>query len=328
MGLRHPFRILHLNMIRKETVAVIECILAIVIWGLSFIYMKIVLQEISPVSLIVIRYASGALLVGVFAAHRGEFSRFRRADLKIMALLGATGITLQQFLQVNGQVTADAGVAAFLACTAPVFTVAMAAVWLRERLAPWQLAGVAMASAGGIVVAVGGDFSALMSGQTLRTLPGNSLILLSSIVWALFMILSKRAVENRPAGLLTTGMFFFGMLCSLPIFVAEEAWRDLPRLSARGWWAMAYVSVLGTAAAYLLSVHALKYITATRVAVIQNMEPLSAVAGAALILNEPVTGTILLGGAAIMGGVYLAERNAPRPVKSRLEPNLAQTSID
>lgn len=299
----------------KETIAVFECTLAIMIWGLSFIYMKIALGEISAVSLIVVRYASGALMVGIFAAYKGEFSRFRRADIKVMALLGAVGITLQQLLQVNGQITADAGTAAFLASTAPVFTVLLAAVFLRERLAPWQFVGVGLASAGGIVVAVGGDFSALMNGQTLRTLPGNSLILLSSIVWASFMILSKRAVENRPAALLTTGMFFFGMLCSLPIFITQGAWRDLLQLSARGWWAVAYVSVLGTAAAYLLSVHALKYITATRVAVIQNIEPLSAVVGAALILNEPVTGTILFGGAAIMSGVYLAERHALHPME-------------
>ena len=202
--------------------------------------------------------------------------------------------------------------AAFLASTAPAFTVVLAAVWLREKMAPWQVFGVVLASAGGIVVAMGGDFTALMNGRTLRTLPGNILIMLSSVVWAVFIILSKRAVVDRPAGLVTSGMFFFGMLCTLPMFIAEDAWREIPRLSARGWWAMAYVSVLSTAAAYLLSVHALKYVSATRVAVIQNLEPLSAVIGAVFILNEPVTGVILFGGAAIMGGVFLAERNAPR----------------
>lgn len=297
---------------RLQTIALMEATLAIVLWGLSFIYMKIVLTEISAVSLIILRYASGAVLVGLFALHRGEFSRFHLSDLKPMALLGAVGIALQQLLQVSGQVTADAGVAAFLASTAPAFTVVLASVWLREKMAPWQIFGVGLASTGGIAVAMGGDLTALLNGQTLRTLPGNILILLSSVVWAVFIILGKRAVVDRPAALVTSGMFLFGMLCTLPLFVAEDAWREIPHLSTRGWWAMAYVSVLSTAAAYLLSVHALKYVSATRVAVIQNLEPLSAVVGAVLILNEPVTGVILFGGAAIMGGVFLAERNAPR----------------
>ena len=301
---------------RTETIAVSEAILAIILWGVSFIFIKIALREISAVNLIVLRFAMGALCVGLFAWRRGDFQQFTWADAPGLALVGAVGITLQQLLQVTGQVTADASVAAFLAATAPAFTAILAAVWLHERLRPWQIIGVGLASLGGIIVATGGDFAALRAGQAVRTLPGNALILLSSVVWAVFTILSKRVVRNRPAALVTTGIFFFGMLFTLPLFLAEHTWSEIPRLSPGGWGAMLYVGIVSTAAAYLLNSHALKHISAARVAVIQNLEPLSAVVAAFLILNETMSSAMVLGGAAILTGVYLAERNASEVVET------------
>jgi drug/metabolite transporter (DMT)-like permease len=303
-----------------ETIALFEAIVAIVIWGISFIFMKIVLCEISAVTLIVLRYAMGALVVGPFAWWRGDFSRFSAADLPGLAGAGALGITVQQLLQVSGQASADASVAAFLAATAPAFTVLLAAGWLHERLHPRQLVGVLLASLGGIAVAIGGDWLALIQGHAQTTLFGNVLILLSAIVWAVFIILSKRIVQHRPAALVTSGMFLFGLLFTLPVFIAQQGWLEIPKLSPGGWGATLYIGILSTALAYLLTSHALKYISAARVAVIQNLEPLVAVAGAALILNESLSWAMLLGGAAILCGVYLAERHAPEIAK--LQPHL------
>jgi drug/metabolite transporter (DMT)-like permease len=302
-------------MSRTEAIAVGEEVLAIVIWGVSFVFIKIALREISAVTLIVLRFAMGSLVVGLFAWQRGDFGRLTPADVPRLALIGIMAITLQQLLQVNGQVTADASVAAFLASTAPAFTVLLAAAWLREHLSSCQIIGVALASLGGINVATGGDFTALTTGRTLRTLTGNVLVLLSSMVWAVFIILSKRMLRNRPAGLVTSGVFFFGMLFTLPFFLVERGWSDIPRLSIEGWGAMLYVGILGTALAYLLNSHALKHISASRVAVIQNIEPLSAMAAAVLILDESITWAMVLGGAAILCGVYLAERNMAEVVK-------------
>jgi len=307
-------------MSRAEAIAVGEEILAIVIWGVSFIYIKIALREISAVTLIVLRFAMGALIVGLFAWQRGDFEQLTWADVPKLALVGALGITLQQLLQVSGQVTADASVAAFLASTAPAFTVLLAAIWLREHLHSRQMVGVGLASLGGIIVATGGDFVALITGQTLRTLPGNVLVLLSSMVWAVFIVLSKRMVRNRPAGLVTSGIFFFGMLFTLPFFLVEQGWSAIPRLSLEGWGAMLYVGILSTAMAYLLNSHALKHISAARVAVIQNVEPLSAMAAAVVILDESITWAMVLGGAAILSGVYLAERNVAEVVESQPHP--------
>lgn len=301
-------RSLHVS---RETLALGAATLAIGLWGVSFISIKIALRDVSPVTLIVVRFALGALLVGAAAWARGEFRRLRRQDLPALALVGLIGIAVQQLLQVTGQETADAGVAAFLASTAPAFTVLLAALFLRERLRPWQIGGILLATVGAITVATNGNWAGLISGNF--GAPGNLLVLASAVVWALLTILSKRAVENRPPLLVTTMMFLFGGLFVTPLFVMQQGWRELATVSATGWMAIAFTSIVCTAGAYLLTTWALKHITASRVALIQNIEPLTAVIVAALLLNEVVTPAMLLGGTAILGGVYLAERIKPLP---------------
>jgi drug/metabolite transporter (DMT)-like permease len=297
------------NLRRRETLAILEAVVAISLWGLSFITIKLALADVSPVTLIVVRFAMGALIVGAVAWRRNEFARLTWRDVPALASVGLIGITLQQMLQVTGQASADASVAAFLAATAPAFTVALAAFILRERPRAWQIAGVVLATAGAVTVATNGDWGALVRGNF--GAPGNIFVLLSSVVWAVLTIQSKSAVQNRPATVVTAGMFFFGALFAAPIFIHQQGWRELARVSASGWGAILFTGVVCTAGAYLLNTHALKRISASRVALIQNLEPLVAVMAASLILGEAITAAMLVGGAAILDGVYLAERTAP-----------------
>jgi drug/metabolite transporter (DMT)-like permease len=296
-------------MSQPSKLAVLETALAIVLWALSFVFIKIVLSAITPVSLITFRYAAGALILGGVAALRGELARLRPRDLPGMALLGAVGITLQQNLQVGGQVTATAGVAGFLASTAPAFLVLLAALALHEKPTKLQVAGVLLATLGAGIVASGGNFSQMLH-SPIGSL-GNLLILLSAIVWAAFTILNRKLMQDRPPVLTTAGMMAFGCLFTLPWFVVRQSWQEFAHLGLNIWGPLLYIAIFSTAMAYLLYSDALKRAPASHLAAIQNLEPLVVVSAAALILNEAVTGGLLLGGAAIVAGTTLAELNAP-----------------
>jgi drug/metabolite transporter (DMT)-like permease len=292
----------------RPTLAVVEAALAITLWAISFIFMKIALRELAPATIICLRFGTGALVLGLLAWRQGLLAGLTWSDARHFAILGAVGITLQQLLQVSGQKTAEASVASFLAATAPAFTVVLATLLLRERLTRLQVAGVVLASLGSAVVATNGDVLSVFTARF--GAPGNGLVLLSAIIWSVFTLMNKNSVGRRPAVLVTAGMFFFGWLFELPFFIAQAGWRELPGLSLGGWGAVAYVSLLSTVTAYLLNSHALQQIPAARVAVIQNVEPLIATTAAVFILGEVVTPAMLVGGAGILVGVYLAERGA------------------
>jgi drug/metabolite transporter (DMT)-like permease len=300
---------------KAHRLALVETAIAIAFWGLSFVLIKVAVGEISPVTLIVLRFLIGSLILFTTTGLQGGFAQLRLGDLPGMALLGLVGVSLQQLLQISGQVSAQAGVAAFLASTAPAFIVLFGALFLRERMGLWQVVGVLVASFGAVLVSSGGDLGSLMRGRI--DLPGNLLVLLSAVVWALFSILNRYFVRDRPPTLIAAGMMAFGTLFILPVFLAHSGWKELSSVSLHVWAAIILLAVFCTAVAYMLYGHALTLVPASRLAAIQTIEPLVAVVVAVMILGEVVTPALATGGAAILLGIYLVERNVAMEGQSR-----------
>ncbi len=292
--------------INAHKIALVETALAISLWAVSFVFIKIALREVSPVTLITLRFGMAAFLLGLLSAANGEMKQIYRGGLVRSALLGAAGMIVQQLLQVKGQVTTDAGVAAFISSSAPAFIVLLAALFLHERMRGWKVVGVLMATLGAGIISTGGDLSLLKQGRVAD--PGSLWVLASAIMWAVYTILNRFVVQDQPPALATCGIMLVGMIFMLPFFITGQGWQELTQLSATGWESLTFVGVFGTAGAYWMYSRALKRSTASSLAAVQNLEPLLAVAAAALIINEAITAALLVGGAAILCGVYLAER--------------------
>jgi drug/metabolite transporter (DMT)-like permease len=106
----------------------------------------------------------------------------------------------------------------------------------------------------------------------------------------------------------------FGCLFSLPVFIAQQGWKELVHVSAGEWGALAYLAVLSTALAYVLYLHALSLAPASHTTAVQNLEPLAATAAGILILHEPLTLNLVIGGAAILIGTSLVQRTIRQPI--------------
>ncbi|HWQ83589.1 MAG TPA: EamA family transporter, partial [Anaerolineales bacterium] len=198
----------------------IETASAIALWAVSFPLIKLALREISPVTLIVIRFSLGGLSLFLIASRQRLWREVRWVELPAILGLGLVGVTLHQFLQVTGQVTASAGIAAFLASTAPAFIVLMGSMFLKERLGLLQIGGVLLATAGAAVVSTGG-FSGWQKGGQLFE-PGSLLILGSAVIWAVYSILNRVLGSHRPPLVTASGMMLAGVFFSLPVWINQR----------------------------------------------------------------------------------------------------------
>ena len=185
------------------------------------------------------------------------------------------------------------------------------ALFLREKVHGWQILGVLLATAGAAIVSTGSALPWAAGAHWAE--PGNLLVLLSAVVWAIYSIMSRTIVQGRSPALITTGMMFSGWLISLPVFFLQRGWQEIPGLSLTGWGALLFTGVMSTAASFLLYNHALKQAPASRLAAIQNIEPLIATITAVLILGETISLPFILGGGAILSGVILAESSPAGP---------------
>jgi len=296
--------------------AYLGLVLTVVLWGASFVALKVLLQELGPAALTAVRFAIGIAVLAAVSAARRQIQLPRARDLPMLALLGFLGIAFHQWLQATGLQTASATVTSWIVATIPVFVALLGWLVLRERLGWWRIAGIALAAVGVTVVVSDGDLLGLLTGTT--GAPGDILIAISAVNWAVFTILSKRFMERsgslRPVTMMLCVMGF-GWAFSLAWLGVAGGGQAILRLSSGGWWAMAFLGIGCSGLAYLFWYDALDHIDATQAGVFLYFEPLATAVIAWPLLGEPISGAMLAGGAAILAGVWMVNRTAARAVE-------------
>jgi drug/metabolite transporter (DMT)-like permease len=280
--------------------------LAVLFWGGSFIATKLALREVSPVTVVWLRFAFGLGVLGIAVALRRQWAPPQRSQLGYYALLGFIGITFHQWLQSTGLQTSHASTTAWIVATTPIFMALLGWLVLKERLFALQIAGICLAAFGVILVVTEGDLSAMLSGGF--GAPGDLLILLSAPNWAVFSILARRGLQQQPAARMLFYVMAFGWLFTTILFLAGSGLGELSKLSATGWLAIAFLGLFCSGLAYIFWFDALQVIPASRVGALVYLEPLVTVGVAAALLGEPILLAALLGGALILLGVWLVEK--------------------
>jgi len=283
-----------------------KVIFAVVVWGASFIATKIALQDVSPVTVIWLRFTMGVTILGAVVLVRGQFQWPSLKDSAYFFLLGFIGITYHQWLQSTGLVTAQASTTAWIVSTTPIFIAILGWLVLKERVSSFQIAGIVLASIGVLIVISGGKWTALSVNQLLT--PGNRLILLSAPNWAVFSVLSRHGLKTHPAARMMLFVMGYGwLLIGIPFFLGP-GFSEIGQLTGPGWLGILFLGIACSGIAYVFWYDGLQAIPASKVGAMLYFEPLVAVAVAAIILGEPIFLTSLLGGLSILIGVYWVER--------------------
>jgi len=290
----------------SRTLPYLKVLFAVIVWGASFIATKIALVDISPIMVVWLRFSMGVIILGVAVAIRRQFSLPNRSEWLYFALLGFLGITFHQWLQSNGLQTSQAGTTAWIVATTPVFMALLGWIVLKERLNWLKTAGIFLAFTGVLLVVSKGDLTSVSIGKF--GAPGDKLILVSAVNWAVFSVLSRRGLKTYPAGLMMFYVMTLGWLFTSILLFTETSVNEAAKLSANGWLGIAFLGIFCSGLAYIAWYDALQSLSAAQTGVFLYIEPLVAVVVAFFILGEPITLASLAGGGVILFGVWLVSR--------------------
>jgi drug/metabolite transporter (DMT)-like permease len=290
----------------RRTVAILEATCAVIFWGGSFIATKIALRDVSPVTVVWLRFAIGVAILGLGVRLRRQFRLPATRDLGYFALLGFLGITFHQWLQSTGLKTAQATTTAWIVATTPIFIAILGWLVLKERLRWVQAAGILFASIGVLLVVTHGDLVNLSVGSF--GTPGDFLVLISSVNWAVFSILSRRGLRTFPATSMMFFVMFFGWLFTTLLLFAGPGLSEIKLLSLPGWLGVVFLGVFCSGLAYIFWYDALQVLPVAQAGAFVYLEPFITLVVAALILDEAVTPASLLGGGVILLGVWMVQR--------------------
>jgi drug/metabolite transporter (DMT)-like permease len=292
---------------KLNTLPHLEALFAVIVWGASFIATKVALRDLSPIAIVWLRFTMGVAILGLAVALRRQFSLPQRNEWGYFALLGFLGITFHQWLQSNGLQTSEASTTAWIVATTPVFMALLGWLVLKERLAVITSLGIALAFIGVLLVVSKGDFASISVGKF--GAPGDVLILISSVNWAVFSVLSRRGLKSHHASLMMFYVMTFGWIFTSILFFAGAGLNEIPNLTLNGWVGIVFLGVLCSGLAYIAWYDALQSLPAAQTGAYLYIEPLVAVVVAFFVLSEAITIVSLIGGGVILFGVWLVNRD-------------------
>jgi drug/metabolite transporter (DMT)-like permease len=272
----------------------------------TFIVARVALAEFDPLALAQLRFVLAALaLLVLLAVRRGGLGTLvpPRGDRFAVAWLGLLGTPINQAFFLVGLARTTPAHAALLYAVTPLLVLALAVARRQERLIPSRALGIGVAFVGVALLLFGRGLAADPSSPA-----GDALVFVAVVAWAAYTAQSRELLARIDPLALTAAATTFGALVFLPIGVPAVLAQDFARVSAKGWFGLAYVSLVTSVASYLIWSWALARTEASRVAVFSYLQPVAAALLAWLILGVPLTAHFAVSAAVVLAGVALAER--------------------
>jgi drug/metabolite transporter (DMT)-like permease len=277
----------------------------ILFWGSAFAGIRAGLHSYTPAHLALLRFLAASAGLGVVAAFRGIRLPALR-DVPLIALLGLLGFSFYNVALNTGEMTIEAGPAALLIQTLPIWTALAAVLFLRERLRPMGWLGIGVSFCGALLIALG-------KGSGFAIGWGAGLILLASISASAYNILQKSMLGRYGPLELTTHAIWAGTVLLLPFssgLIAEV--RAAPLTDTL---AVVYLGVGPAALAYVTWAVVLSRLPASRASSMLFVVPVVAFLVGWAWLGEAPTLIDAAGGVLAMGGVALVNTLGKAPTE-------------
>lgn len=278
--------------------------LAVIFWGTSFIATKFALEELSPVTIVMMRLIIASILLTIIALiTRRDFKINLRNHLRILLL--ALVAVFHLWIQVTGLNYTSASNTGWIIGTAPIFMAILAFIFLREKLVSLQITGIIIAMFGVLFLVGKGN---LLSIDLIEN-KGDLLVLSSAFTWGVYSMINKKiALVYSP---LMTILYLFIMMAVIiiPFNLDRQIVNNIAHLSVLGWSSVLFLGLFCSGIAYVIWAYSLREMDSAKVGAFLYFEPFITVIAAWLILSETITITMLISGILITVGVILVNKD-------------------
>ncbi len=273
----------------------------IAVWGTTFISTKVLLQAFQPVEILFIRFTLGLAALCLVCPRR--MKGVTKGQELVFAGAGLCGVCLYYLLEnISLTYTLASNVGVILSVI-PFFTAALSHLFLKEERPG---AGFYL----GFAVAMAGISLISFSGSQLKLNPvGDLLSLLAALIWACYVILTRKiSAWGWPTVLTTRRTFFWGLLWMVPTLFFFDCRLGLERFADPVYLGNLIFLGFGASAVCFVTWNlAVKLLGPVKTSVYTYLAPVITVAASVLILHEPITPLAALGAALTLAGLLLSQ---------------------
>ncbi len=283
-----------------------KLLLTAIFWGGTFIAGRVIAQNVDPYSAAFIRFfiAATILLLMVYKIEKG----FPRLDLKqslLVVLLGLTGVLGYNVFFFKGLKLIQAGRAALIIATNPIFISLLSALLFKEKLRWIQGIGIIISVVGAIMAITHGDLQHFIQEKLSW---GDAFLFVCVICWVAYSIIGKTVLNKLSPLISVAYSAAVGAIGLLIPALNHQLAINIGNFPVLAWIGLFYLAVFGTVLGFKWYYEGIKAIGPTRAGLFINFVPISAIFLAFLILNEPITFSLILGTVMVSSGVYFTNK--------------------
>lgn len=283
------------------------------IWGSTWLFIKLGLADLPPLTFAGIRFLLASLILTAIILARGARWPRARKDWFLIAIVGVLQFSLNYGLVFWGEQHISSGLAAVLQSTFPAFGMVIAHFYLpHERITGLKIIGVLMGSVGIAVI-----FSDQLSVAGPMALFGSIALVLSAFFGSYGNVLVKAYSQEIDPLVLAAGQMACGFLPMLALGIATEGNPLRLHWTMTAVGSMAYLVVVGSVIAFGLYYWLVRNMQVTRTMLIALVTPVTAVIIGILVLHERLNWRLFAGGACIISGLGLIVFRKPQKIVSK-----------
>lgn len=270
------------------------------IWSSSFMWIKIAVQEVGPITLVAFRVLFGLLfgIVVIFIQHAQMPRSFK--EWSPLLLLGITNVAIPFFLISWGEQSIDSAVAAILDATVPLFTILIAHYLLHDDKMTWPKVLGLLVGFAGVIVLMSKDI-----GASFGSLLGQLAVVLACAFYAGSAVFARKTTEDTPGILRSAGPLVSATVVMwLATFFVESPIK-IPQMGIT-WIALLFLGILGSGLAFVLAYYLIHEIGPTRTSMVTYLFPLGGVILGVAFLNEELSWQLLVGAVLIILSLLVA----------------------
>jgi drug/metabolite transporter (DMT)-like permease len=283
--------------LKKQLLADSALAAVTLVWGATFVMVKDVIEQVSPMLFLAVRFAWGALALALIALLMGRWRSLSWREIRWGALIGVA-LWAGYALQTIGLQWTTASNGGFITGLSVMFVPVFGLVVLKHWPHRWAVLGVVMATIGLALLSL-----RLEGGINLNL--GDALVFGCAVAFAVQIVLIAHVASwADPLRLALVQIAVAGLLSAASAALFE---RPVASISLEIWAAAAFLGITATAAAIVIQVSVQRFTTAVHTALIFTLEPVFAAIFGVWLQGDRLGPIAISGAALILIGMLVAE---------------------
>jgi len=293
---------------RKENLrAHLSMLAATLLFGANYWIAKGLMPDfLQPLQIIFLRVSGTVIISFILQISIREIRvlKIERSDFPRLIISGLLGVTLNQVMFFKGLNLTTPVDAAIINSGSPMLVLVFAAFILKDKISFPRLIGIILGASGALLLILSGNPISPGGGH----FSGNILIIVNTLSWSLYLVVSKPLMVKYNPFLLMKWIFLIGFVSVLPFCFSEISTIDSMAFTSYTWFSILYIIIGTTFIGYFLITYSLKRLPSSVVAYYNYLQPVIVAIIGIAVFSERLSWIKILCAMLVFIGIYLVTR--------------------